>query len=297
MKAGEVVSLKELHEAKHCRVLCYPRCNQEELERRLRELERLGVKAIEFVGEKRIIGVPVLGKGCVGIVVAANTIFGKAALKIRRVDADRKGMFHEAEMLKRANTIDVGPKLLEFSENFLLMELLEGTHFPEWLESLKEKEAQLRARLVLKEVLEQCYRLDEAGLDHGELSNAPKHIIVDENDVPCLIDFETASINRRVSNVTSVCQYLFLRSKIADKVKTKIGRINEDELVNALRVYKQEQKRENFEKIIEIAGCIYSQAEWTTKDLVLICGPGPQRYISECLKLIPCLVLIHPFRI
>lgn len=246
-----MVSLKGLSENKHGQILCYPRCEQEELGRRLKELERLGVQTIEFTGEKNVFDVPVLGKGCVGVVVVAYTNSGRAALKIRRVDADRKGMFHEGEMLNRANAIDVGPKLLEISENFLLMELVEGTHFPEWIKSMEGREEQWRVHLVLKDILEQCYRLDEAGLDHGELSNAPKHIIVDADDRPHLIDFETASINRRVSNVTSVCQYLFLGSQIADKVKEKLGEVDEKELINALRTYKRERTRENFEKILE----------------------------------------------
>ena len=252
MKHGEVVSLEALQEMEQIKILGYPRCEQEELKRRLEELERLGVKALEFTGEKSVFGVPVLGKGCVGIVVLAYTSSGRTALKIRRVDADRKGMFHEAEMLKKANTVDVGPKLLETSENFLLMQLIEGTHFPEWIESLGEKEAQPRVRLVLEDVLEQCHRLDDAGLDHGELSNAPKHILVDADDQPFLVDFETASINRRVSNVTSVCQYLLLGSKIAHKVREKLGKLDEKELVNTLRAYKHEITRENFEKIKEM---------------------------------------------
>jgi putative serine/threonine protein kinase len=105
--------------------------------------------------------------------------------------------------------------------------------------------------LVLKDILEQCYRLDEAGLDHGELSNAPKHIIVDADDQSYLVDFETASINRRVSNVTSVCQYIFLGSQIADKVKEKLGKVDEKQLINALRTYKRERTKENFEKLLE----------------------------------------------
>ncbi|MGD9131444.1 MAG: serine/threonine protein kinase [Candidatus Bathyarchaeota archaeon] len=256
MKAGEVVSLKALGEMKHCKVLGYPRCEQEELERRLKELERLGVQALEFTGEKSVFGVPVLGKGCVGIVVVAYTVSGRAALKIRRVDADRKGMFHEGEMLKRANAVDVGPKLLAISENFLLMELIEGSHFPEWLESLEEREGQSRVRLLLKDVLEQCHRLDMAGLDHGELSNAPKHILVDADDRSFLVDFETASINRRVSNVTSVCQYLLLGSQIAEKVKEKLGKIDEKQLIQKLRRYKRERTRENFETLISLQSFI-----------------------------------------
>jgi putative serine/threonine protein kinase len=159
-------------------------------------------------------------------------------------------MFHEGEMLRKANAANVGPKLLEISENFLLMELIEGTHFPEWLKLLREKEAQSRLRVVLKDILEQCYRLDEVGIDHGELSNAPKHIIVDANDNPHLIDFETASNNRRVSNVTSVCQYLFLGSQIANKVEKKHRKVDKKELVNTLRTYKRERTKENFENII-----------------------------------------------
>jgi putative serine/threonine protein kinase len=254
LQTGEVVSLKGLRETKYSKVLCYPRCEKEELEKRLKELEKLGVQALEFAGERSVFGVPVLGKGCVGIVAIAHTKRGRAALKIRRVDADRKEMFHEGEMLKTANATGVGPKRLEISENFLLMELIEGTHFPEWLESLEGNEEQPRVSLVVKDVLGQCYRLDEAGLDHGELSNAPKHIIVDSEDVPHLIDFETASIDRRVSNVTSVCQYLFLGSKIADKVNEKLGKVDKKELVNALRTYKRKRTKENFEKIREIAG-------------------------------------------
>lgn len=248
--AGEVVSLREL-ELKHCRVLCYPRCEQETLEERVKELERLGVQKLEFTGGKSVFGVPVLGKGCVGVVVVAYTVSGKAALKARRIDADRKGMFHEGEMLRRANSVGVGPELFEVSENFLLMELVEGKHFPEWLETLKDQEEQVSVGLVVKEVLEQCYKLDEAGLDHGELSNASKHIIVDVNGVPCLVDFETASINRRVSNVTTVTQYLLLGSKIADKTKMKLGEVDEKQLIQALRGYKRERTKERFEKILE----------------------------------------------
>ncbi len=241
--------MKELDKTKYYQVLSYPKGESEELVRRLKEVERLGVQALEFTGEKSIFGVPVLGKGCVGIVAIAYTQSERAALKIRRVDTDRKGMVHEVEMLKIANAVNVGPNLFKSSDNFILMELVEGSKFPEWLKSLEGIKVQSRVQLVLEGILEQCYRLDKAGLDHGELSNAPKHIIVDADDVPHLIDFETASINRRVSNVTSVCQYLFMGSQIADKVKTIHGNINEKDLVYALRKYKRHPTRNNFEKI------------------------------------------------
>jgi putative serine/threonine protein kinase len=221
------------------------------MRKRLKELKKLGIKAVEFTGNKMAFDVPVLGKGHVGIVVAVYTSFGKGALKIRRIDADRAGMQHEAEMLQRANTIHVGPRLLGVTPNLLLMEFVEGTLLPQWIEALKGRGTRSRIRRVLRAVLEQCFRLDEAGLDHGELSRAPKHIIVDVDDRPHLVDFETASINRRVSNVTSICQYLFIGSQTAKTIKRKLGGVKDKELIAALRDYKRERSKENIKKILE----------------------------------------------
>ena len=249
LQSGEIVFLEELGKEKYCRVLCYPRCEQEEFERRIRKLQKLGVQKLEFMGEKSVFDMPVLGKGCVGVVIVAYTRYGRAALKIRRVDADRKDMFHEGEMLRTSNKIGVGTKLFEISRNFLLMVLIEGNHFPEWIKSLKEN-SHSRLRLVLKSILEQCYNLDNLGLDHGELSNAQKHIIIDESDTSHLIDFETASINRRVSNVSSVCQYLFLGSQIAHKVNENLGEVDKKKLIDTIRNYKYKRTKNNFEKIL-----------------------------------------------
>jgi putative serine/threonine protein kinase len=254
LQLNELIPLKKLHEDRYRQVLCYPKYDSKEMRKRLKELKKLGVKAVEFTGDKMVFDVPVLGKGCVGIVVAVYTNFGKGALKIRRVDADRPGMQHEAEMLRRANAIHVGPSLLNVTDNFLLMEFVKGTLLPQWVEALRGRGTMSRIRRVLRAVLEQCFRLDEAGLDHGELSRAPKHIIVDADDRPHLVDFETASINRRVSNVTSICQYLFIGSQTAKTIKRKLGRVNEKELINALRNYKHERAQENFKKILETCG-------------------------------------------
>jgi len=247
---SELVPLDRLHEERHSRILCYPRFTKRELKKRLRELKKIGVEAIEFTGEKMAFDVPVLGKGCVGIVVIAQTAKGKAALKIRRVDADRAGMQREAEMLKRANAVQVGPSLLDVMDDFLLMEFIEGMLLPQWVMTLKGRGTKSRIRQVLREVLEQCWRLDTTGLDHGELSHAPKHIIIDKNDNSHILDFETASISRRVSNVTSICKYLFIRSQAAKMIKRKLGEIVEEELLKALKNYKQKCRRENFEKIL-----------------------------------------------
>jgi len=222
-----------------------------ELKKRLRELDRLGVTSLEFVGEKRVFSVPVLGKGCVGIVILAYRGGEKVAVKLRRVDADRFLMRHEAEMLKFANTVKVGPQLLGVSKNFILMQFIDGLLLPKWLEKTAE-EAHVKA--VLVDILKQCWRLDRAGLDHGELSHAPKHVIVDFQHQPFIVDFESASLNRRSANVTSIVQFLFVSGAVAEKVAERLGEKDRSAIIEALRSYKADLSIENFKRVLTACG-------------------------------------------
>ena len=251
MKAAAKVTAAELGEEPYGSVLSYPKAAKAEVRRRLKELQRLGVEALEFGGEKEVFGFRVLGKGCVGIVVKAFVGGKKVALKIRRVDADRLGMQHESEMLRKANSVCVGPEFLGVSKNFLIMKFVDGALLPQWLGRRLGKNL---VKKVLREVLEQCWRMDEAGLDHGELSHAPKHVFVDEKNTPVIVDFETASLNRRPSNVTSICQYLFFSGDTAEKVAEKLGEEDENSIISALKRYKHHRNRGNFEKVLAACG-------------------------------------------
>jgi len=156
-------------------------------------------------------------------------------------------MQREAEMLSNANSVEVGPELLGVSKNFLLMRFIDGSVLPEWLERFKGRKLM---KHVFRDVLDQCSRLDTIHLDHGELSHAPKHIIVDKSGKPFIVDFETASLNRRPSNVTSICQFLFIGGFVAEKIREKLGGIDEKAIVKALRLYKSGRTHENFEFVL-----------------------------------------------
>ena len=155
-------------------------------------------------------------------------------------------------MLAKANTVNVGPKLISASTNFLLMQFIDGKLLPNWLETHKQT-GRKRVYTVLREVLEQCWRLDTTGLDHGELSKAPKHVIVSKKQQPFLVDFETASVNRRTANVTAISQYLFAgKSPVAHMVAEAFGEMDHKELVEALRRYKGNRTRGDFERLLQI---------------------------------------------
>ncbi len=106
---------------------------------------------------------------------------------------------------------------------------------------------------MLANILGQCWRLDSIGLDHGELSKAPKHLIVDGAEQPWIFDFETASDTRKPANITAVCQYLFLGGgAVAKSVKNELGERDADRIKEALRFYKKERTPESFCRVMQV---------------------------------------------
>lgn len=253
-----IASLEKIASAEYGLIICYPRYDPNEVERRIAEMRNLGVVALYFCGDKIVAGLPILGKGCVGIVVQAVLNDGRrVALKIRRVDSEPERIMREARMLQMANSVGVGPRLLGYTNNLLMMEYIEGFLLPKWVEMMGCREsASIRLRGVLRDILEQCWRLDSIGLDHGELSLANKHIIVDSHNRAHILDFETASDRRRVANVTSVSQYLFIKGGLAKIIEERIGHVDRDVLLRLLRAYKIERSRKNFELILDALGLI-----------------------------------------
>jgi putative serine/threonine protein kinase len=235
-------------------VLCYPRPEAQELEARMQELASIGVDALELTGTHQIGHARVLGKGCVGIVTKARMHGKLVALKIRRVDADRQDMSHEADMLRLANSVDVGPRLLAQSKNLLSMELINGLPLNRWIATLPRTGCKKRVRRVVGGLLDDCHRLDRISLDHGELSEAPKNVLVDDNEAPRIVDFESASDRRRPSNVTSIAQYLLIGGAPAKRVRVILGWRRKASLIRALRDYKRRSDDQAFRRIRLVAG-------------------------------------------
>jgi putative serine/threonine protein kinase len=105
-------------------------------------------------------------------------------------------------------------------------------------------------RTVATDVLEQCFSLDEAGLDHGELSRLVRHVII--SDRPYIIDFESASTTRKTCNVTAAAQSIFLYGIVANKVKKILGNTDREKtIIHALRTYKHFHTRANFDAVLD----------------------------------------------
>ena len=236
-----------LLDTRYSRFITYPLRDAEgEAESRVQELSSMGISKLRFEGSTLVDGIAVLGKGCVGIVVQATLDQDPVALKIRRMDADRPSFFEEGRLLRLANSVDVGPRLITVTRNFLVMQLINGLPLFRWVE---QNPKQVQVRNVLRGLLQDCFKLDVIGLDHGELSHAPRNVLVDSKGHGCIVDFESASTSRRVSNVTSLIQY-FLFGQLARNLESRLYG-DKRAVLKALSNYKQDGSVSNFRAVLE----------------------------------------------
>lgn len=244
------ISIEKFGEEPYSKILGYPKASKSQIKSRIFELKKLKIKSISFSGPTTIGKLAILGKGYVGVVVLAKKGTKNIAVKIRRLDSQRKEMRNEAKLLKTVNSVNVGPKLYDVSKNFIVMEFLEGEKISNWIKNLNGKGSVKKLKFTIRKILEDCYRLDQIGFDHGELSSISKHVIVGKSK-STLIDFESSSTKRRVSNVTSATQAIFIGSGISKKVQRIYNVPSKEKIIVNLRKYKQEQSRQSFDELLE----------------------------------------------
>ena len=247
------ISLNELLKCKDDRflkIICYPIIKNEYLQYRIKKMEELEIEEIIF--NKKNNNILPIGKGCKSIVVIVKRKEEILAAKILRADSSKENLLHEAEMLKYANKIGIGPLFMAANELIILMEYIKGLEMGEWILNLEENKIEL-LKNVLKKLLIDCFKLDKAGIDHGELSNAKKHIIIKDSLKPIIIDFGKASLNRKPSNVSSIINYLFFSGNISLKI-CKMLSISKPP-IEIIKNYKKDYSEEKFLKILkEIIG-------------------------------------------
>ena len=228
------------------KILIFPEGKQSEIKKRIIELKKLGITHVSFTGPLQIEKCHILGKGYVGMVVLAKKDNNIVALKIRRVDSPRKNMTNEAKLLKIANKIDIGPKFIKNSKNFLIMEYIEGEKIIDWAKKPEKKSGEICS--VLNNILRECYLLDSIGLDHGELSTIDKHVIIGKNK-NTIIDFESSSTDRKPSNVTGATQAILIGTGLAKIIQKKVKLPAKSKIISLTREYKKNPTLKNFENI------------------------------------------------
>jgi len=199
------VSLSELErDEPRLLQLSYPRPDSSYALTILGSLRQLDVDGVCFDPMGKIV---MVGKGFRNIVVACMRRGEIVAAKIRRIDYVVKDAAREAAMFRMANEVGVGPRLLGSHGPALVMELIDGEDLTSWLLRLPKNERE-EALIVLSDLLKQCFMLDRAGINHDELSDASKHVLRTDRGA-IILDFGSARITNRPSNLTSIINYLF----------------------------------------------------------------------------------------
>lgn len=241
------IGLEELKRRKELLLkLSFPSENLEYALKILEDLEGLGVREIAFVEVGERLDPLMLGKGYRGFVLRARLENRDAALKILRTDSTISSLEREAEATSLANSVGVGPLLLGHSSRVLVLELVEGISLDRWLEGLADRDLE-KLKEVLRKCLEDARRLDGMRLDHGELSDVKKHIIVRPSLKPVIIDFGKASRKRRPSNVTSLFSY-FAFGPHSRRILKMLG--VDSPPLREVKEYKRRMNQEAFMKLI-----------------------------------------------
>ena len=245
-----ILSLEQFWHSPAQRLLAYPSGDEELLVHRWAELQTFDIDSIYSHGPATLAGLEILGLGYCGIVLRMRHQGTDRVLKIRRAPAPQESLHMEADMLARANTVDVGPSHIAHSDNFLLMEYLDGPMLVDWLQDSPPVE---EVHHIVSQLIQQAYRLDQAGLDHGDLRCITAHTFVQSQE-PVIIDFSKASLGRRPANVTTLVQGLFISTHIAQLLRPWFPGINSSVLIDHLRRYKHHPSWAVLQSLIAFLG-------------------------------------------
>jgi putative serine/threonine protein kinase len=165
----------------------------------------------------------------------------KVVLKEVREKSPRKNLAErEGNFLKIANSVGVGPKLIETNlrKNYILMEYIEGDCFRDWI--FEEKNiSKKQLYFFIKELYKQLLLLDSVQLSHNQLQ-VGKNILVKTKILsgkkvffPIIIDFEKSTLKQKTKNIGQIESFLFYNpnSAIAKKIR-KILQLKIESLPN-----------------------------------------------------------------
>jgi putative serine/threonine protein kinase len=229
------------------------KCPEGYVDRILNQLRELGVVELLSEGDLEFLGkLRLLGKGRSSFVFKCrvNNPEGYYACKVRRHDSTRQSLGNEALNLKLANGVGVGPLLIRYTNDVLVMEYARGVRLDAYLSSASDQ----GIRAVVRELLVQGFKLDSIGLVHSELTRPHRHVIV--GDRVYIIDFESASrATRSVTNVTQLVNALILSGGSTQRrIREILNLTDADGLIRLLRVYKDDVSRESLNAILRLLG-------------------------------------------
>lgn len=150
---------------------------------------------------------------------------------------------NEAKYLKLLNKYKIGPKFVSFKKNKLKYYFVKGDFIVDFIKKNKKE----KIIKVLKDILQQCHRMDKLKINKLEMHHPVKHIIIDKK--PVLIDFERCYKTNKPKNVTQFIQFIISNNLRNELLKKKV-KINRNKFIKLAKDYKKDMNKKNLNKII-----------------------------------------------
>lgn len=176
--------------------------------------------------------------------IPSRSNYVDVAVKVKKEASEAKETISkESSWLERANLRGIGPQLLLATEEFVVTKFISGDYLPEWLETHSGPEGVV----VLHQLLDQCFLLDQEKISKEEMHHPYKHIIITPFRKPVMIDFERCHATEKPQNVTQFVEYICRLKPVLEK---KGVVIDVPQLRVAAKEYKEKYNKERFEMII-----------------------------------------------
>ncbi|MDP3733684.1 MAG: methyltransferase [Nanoarchaeota archaeon] len=162
------------------------------------------------------------------------------AVKVLREDSQAVGRIeNEIKWLHTFMKEGIGPRLLFHGNNYLAYEFVDGVFIADWItQSTKEE-----TRNVLLTILEQCFVMDRFNVNKEEMHHPLKHIIIDRNNHPTLIDFERCKETESPQNVTQLVEFI---CRMKPELQKKGFTIDVPTLRGLAQEYKETYTKDSF---------------------------------------------------
>ncbi len=153
-----------------------------------------------------------------------------------------KNFRKEVYFLKKLEGYDFVPKIYDYNEKKLSveMEFVEGKPLKKIVQEGDHREI----KDILKKLFEIAKKLDEMGIDKGEMVDPEKHVYVDGDRI-ILIDWERARESKKPQNVTQLIAYVVRNKKLRDLLE-----IDEKRVIDLAKQYKKNYSPQTFQEIL-----------------------------------------------
>ena len=212
----------------------------------LRKLEGRGLENVHYFtkGKRGVIYTASLDKsGLIKTHLPSKKDIIKVAIKVKREDSHALGKIeNEVKWLKKLQKENICPRFVMSGDLFVAYQFVEGNFILDWIKTHQKEEI----KKVLKIILDQCFTLDKIGVNKEEMHHPLKHIIMDKNDYPIMIDFERCSETDNPKNVTQFIEFI---CRINQELHSKNLKYDLVKLRELAKEYKETYSLESFQDL------------------------------------------------